>query len=201
MLPPFLQAVREQGHRVFDSGPYNINLIGIRRIGSHAGLFDDFITCWYLDSAGAWTSHWWPATTDPGLYWLQNPGNVKGTAVMVEGQYPKLWKIGLHKGYKAFQQIGPVRVFRDRNQDDVLDLDPVSEDSGLFGINGHASDSNPWDTSDKSREGKEVGEWSAGCQVWANSAHFRHAIQLAEQSAALYGNSFTYTLVSDYRFE
>lgn len=198
MTPPLLQRVEKLGHRIFTEGSYNINFIGVRTEAKDAGKFDDWLTMWYRDTDGSWQSHWWPATTDPGLYWLHNPMRTEGTAIVVPGQYPKLWKIGAHKGYKAFQQVGNVKVYRDRDRDDELDFSPESIQEGMFYINGHASDPNPWDKHDKSREGGDVNKWSAGCQVFANSADFRLAIRLAEQSMGLgFGNTLTYTLVEE----
>jgi hypothetical protein len=199
MLPLFLQRVQERGYTVFTHGEYNLNFVGVRANTARAGKFDDWITCWYKDSSGSWNAHWWAATTDPGVYWLENPTKRAGTAIMMEGQHAGLWKIGTHKGYKAFQQASKVKVYRDNTKDDVLDINPDSFQEGIYGINGHASDSNPWDSVDKERAGQNVGKWSAGCQVWASSAGFRQAVQLAEQSAALgkYGSKFTYTLVKE----
>ena len=128
-----------------------------------------------------------------------------GCAVMAEGQHPRLWKLGLHRGYKALEQVGDVTVYRDNNRNNVLNFGVGDDysDSGLiqqtgdFSINGHASDSDPWDSQDKSRIDGDIGRWSAGCQVFARSSDFRRLIGLCEQSAALglYGDKFTYTLV------
>lgn len=194
-LPTFLRNVERLGYKVFTSGQYNLNLIGVRSSATDAGKFDDWITCWYKNENDQWVSHWWAATTDPGDYWLENPMNVDGTAIMVPGQYRGLWKVGQHKGYKAFQQAGSVSVYRDDTRDRRLHTSgPI--DSGFFGINGHASDSDPWDSSDRIRQ--EVGRWSAGCQVWADSAGFREAVELAEKSIQIgFSNSFTYTLVQE----
>jgi hypothetical protein len=203
-LPPFLQRVKALGHRVFTSGTLNVNFIAVRCNYSKAGTFDDWISCHYRNSDGAWQSHWWPGTTDPGLYWLEGAsgGNPRGTAIMKPGQYPGLWKIGLHhksdpaKAYKAFEQTGVVTVYRDRNKDAVLDLDPRTEESGVLGINLHSSDSNPWDPNDKDRTQEDVGAYSAGCIVFARSSDFRHAVTLGEQSTVLgHGSTFTCTLV------
>lgn len=203
-LPLFLQRVADLGHKVFAKGVMNLNIVAVRCNYAAAGTFDDWITFWYKDTSENWVGHWWEGTTDPGLYWLGQPNgsNPKGTAIVKPGQYPGLWKVGLHhkhdpaKAYKAFEQTGVVTVYRDRNRDAVLDLDPRSEESGVYGINMHASDSNPWDGTDADRTLEAVGAWSAGCTVFARSSAFRQAVQLAEQSTALgHGSTFTYTLV------
>jgi hypothetical protein len=183
------------GYKVFTHGQYNLNLIGVRSSNPKPETADDWITCWYKDSNDCWQSHWWKASTDPSQYWLKHPMRVEGTAVVVEGQYPGLWRVGTHKGYKAFQQVGKVKVYRDGDLDNELDFDPETIQEGLFYINGHAMESDPWDEHDIERDA--LGKWTAGCQVWANPPEFRQAITLAEQSKALgFGNTVTYTLVN-----
>lgn len=208
MLPPFLQHLRDQGYVVFEHGSFNLNLVGIRSPARVAGKFDDWITCWYKDSNGAWQNHWWPATTDPGTFWLQHPMKRAGCAIVAEGQHPRLWKIGLHKNYRALEQVGNITVYRDGDLDNVIDIgvgDDYSDlgllkQSGDFSINCHASDSDPWDKHDRSRIDGDVGKWSAGCQVLAVSSHFRQLVTLCEQSTALgFGTTFTYTLIRQER--
>ena len=60
---------------------------------------------------------------------------------------------------------------------------------GYFGINIHRS--NPY------TESYLVNKWSAGCQVFKRIADYDEFINLCQQSAALYGNAFTYTLVTE----
>ena len=50
-------------------------------------------------------------TTLPGLYWLENPMNSKGCAILKEGQYKGVYEIDLHNGkYEAIcQRLGPAR--------------------------------------------------------------------------------------------
>ncbi len=203
MLPHVLQVCEGLGYRVFQRGSYNLNIVNIRSSNSKAGRFDDAVTFSYKDSNGAWMSHWWPATVDPGRYWLKHPMRREGTAIMVPGQYPKLWKLGLHnkskgdRAYKAFEQSGSIKVYRDNTLDEILDYDPATIQQGMYFINMHASDSDPWDESDRDRTDGKVNKWSAGCTVFAVSSHFRQAYLLGEQSAALYGNSFTSTLITE----
>ena len=45
-------------------------------------------------------------------------GNVKGTAILVPGQYRGAYKIGFHKGkYKALVQAKPVKLYIDNDKD------------------------------------------------------------------------------------
>jgi len=136
--------------------------------------------------------HQYSITTDPGKYWLENPINPKGTAILVPGQYLGTWKLGKHQGkYEALVQRKPVKVWRDNNKDSVIDYPyahaQVSE--GYFGINIHRS--NPYDKS------YVVDRWSAGCQVFQAIDDYKEFMDLCKSSSDLYGNSFSYTLVTE----
>lgn len=182
-----LAAMYARGYAVFTRGDYNLNIIGVRSGDRRSNAFDDFI-CLYYKVAGREYFHAFKATTDPGVYWRRKPMNVHGTAILLSGQYHGLWKLGKHRGkYAALVQAKPVRVWRDNNRNDVLDVSWVDE--GLFGINLHRA--NPIRTS------LWVDKWSAGCQVLANPLHFMKLMKLAKRSARRYGNSFTYTLLNE----
>ena len=128
-----------------------------------------------------------PITTDPGLYWRENPMNLKGTAVLKEGQYRGMWKIGKHQGkYEALKQVKPCTVLRDANKDGKIDF-TGEEDTGLFGINHHRAGSHS----------TRVDKWSAGCQVQPNRTLYDIEMALFKASAKEWGNSFTYTLIHE----
>ena len=170
----------------------NINLIGIRRDNTGTNEFDDFMVAIYRDKRLREICKIYPITTDPGEYWLENPINPKGTAILVPGQYSGTWKLGLHQGkYEALVQRRPVKVWRDNNKDSVIDYPyahaQVSE--GYFGINIHRS--NPYDKS------YVVDRWSAGCQVFQAIDDYKEFMDLCKSSSDLYGNSFSYTLVTE----
>ena len=60
---------------------------------------------------------------------------------------------------------------------------------GYFGINIHRS--NPYDKS------YLVEKWSAGCQVFQSVKDYDEFLDICKESAKLYGNSFTYTLLTE----
>lgn len=171
-----------------DSKPFNLNIVGIRSSDSTPNTFNDIISfLWKYNSQ--WSLIKFKATTDPGLYWLKNPINIEGTAIVKPDQFRGLWKIGKHKGERAFQQVGDITVIRDFDRDSEFDYDSGKEQTGQFGINGHNANDNA--------ESKEVDKWSAGCQVWANPHEHYVAMEIAEQSAEYWGNLFTYTLIEE----
>jgi hypothetical protein len=183
--------MKAKGFKVFqnDSQKYNLNIIGVRSKDLDSNTFNDRIyVLWKYQ--GLWSIKEFRATTDPGLYWRENLINTLGTAVLCEGQHLGLWKIGLHRGkYEALVQKSPVQVYRDRNQDKVLDLDPNSISEGLYGINCHRANS-AW-------ESQQVDKWSAGCQVIANPQKYDDFMYLCKRGAENWGNSFTYTLLKE----
>jgi hypothetical protein len=185
VLPAVLQRMRNLGYAVFE-GELNLNLVGIRRRNGKPDAFDDRLSAIYQDQ-GSWIERSWPGTTDPGLYWLKNPMNVEGTAVLIPGQYRGAWLVGAHQGrYEALVQNRPVRVWRDGNMDGVIDKDR-QVDEGIFGINIHrAHDAHP---------SPIVHKWSAGCQVFQNPVDFSEFMLLVNKSALKYGRRFTYTLL------
>lgn len=181
-------AMIRKGYRFFDSGDYNLNLIGIRTADDSANTFNDHLAVAFRFD-GVPHCLVFPCTTDPGLYWRTTPANVAGTAIVVPGQYPGMWKLGLHQGkYPALVQRGQVRVYRDNNLDQVLDFDAPTE-SGLFGINCHRANAH--------QESHQVDRWSAGCQVLANPKDFELLLALCDRAAESWGDSFTYTLLEE----
>ena len=169
----------------------NLNIIGVRRDNQGSNTFDDFLLVMYREEE-LMVSHRWQATTDPGKYWLMNPINPKGTAVLVPGQYRGTWKLGKHQNnYEALVQRKPVKVYRDNNRDDIIDYNNITTlvDQGYFGINIHRS--NPY------TESYAVNKWSAGCQVFKKIDDYDKFMELCRESAKIYGNSFTYTLIDE----
>ena len=186
------KVMNKKGYTFFDGNKQlNVNLIGIRRDNPGTNEFDDFFVMIYRDKKLKEVCEVFPVTTDPGEYWLENPMNPKGTAVLVPGQYRGTWQLGKHQNnYEALVQRKEVKVWRDNNKDKVIDyksFHTISE--GYFGINIHRS--NPYDKS------YLVNKWSAGCQVFQSVDDFDEFMKICKKSANLYGNSFTYTLLTE----
>ena len=105
-----------------DAKLFNLNIIGIRSNNEIANSFDDWLYLIFRDDSGEMKIHEFPITTDPGAYWLKNPMNIEGTAILVPGQYSGSHAIGKHQGkYEALKQKGRVNVWRDNTKDTVLD--------------------------------------------------------------------------------
>ena len=188
----------KKGYAFFTNGDYNVNIIGVRNLLSatksgdvyknvQRDQFDDALVLIYKVD-GKWKKEIFENTTDPGLKLLKNPSNSNGCAILVPGQYRSTYKIDLHNGkYKALcQRSGLVSVYRDKNRNNVLDMDPKTIQKGYFGINIH-----------KAGVASElIGGYSAGCQVFKKVADFNHFMDVINKSKDRYGNTFTYTLVT-----
>lgn len=186
----FKKILEKKGYKYFTEGSYNLNIIGIRRdTPKVTNKFDDVLVVLYNTPTHRNSRKVYTITTDPGLSHMKKPTNKKGTAILVPGQYRGAYKIGYHKGrYKALCQNKPVKVYRDNNKDDVYDFEPETIDEGVFGINIHKA----------GLSSTIVNDWSAGCQVFADSKDFKHFMVLCDkQVEAGLGNSFTYTLLEE----
>jgi hypothetical protein len=169
---------------------FDLNIIGIRTADNVVNTFKDYLLFVRSDKNGNMVKIY-PATTDPGLFWLEHPENVKGTAIVKPGHYPKLWTPGIHFTYRALVQENPITVYRDGNRDDNLDAIPGTEDTGMFGINCHHA----------GEDSQTVGQWSAGCQVFQKLADFIEAMGFVDdQIKALLGYFFSYSLLEEKDF-
>lgn len=187
MLAAILSVLRSKNYAVYNR-PYELNIVGIRSDSTRANQFDDEIHVFFKNSIKQWIHYIFPATTDPGTYWLRQPMHPQGTAILKQGQYRGAYHIGLHKGkYYALVQRKPVTVIRDYDRNAVLDFDNGRPDTGMFGINIHRAS--------VTGTTKMVDIHSAGCQVFSNVNDFNRVMQLSERHRQLYGNSFTYTLI------
>ena len=180
--------MKSKGFKFF-TGEMSINLIGVRKDDTISNEFDDsLIVCIVMDGK-EFITEMGNYTTDPGHYYVKEKLlNDLGCAILVPGQYRKMWKIGKHRGkYEALVQRGKCTVYRDSDKDECIDVDV--EHAGYFGINMHHG----YDRS-------EVGRYSAGCQVHSSPIALEAVIAVCKRSVERYGNSFTYTLLEEKDF-
>lgn len=193
-LYDFEKLFKKKGYAYFTQGDYNLNIIGVRaKVDGNkvTNLYDDVLVVIYSVDGRVKKRVYQYFTTDPGRYYMtESLGNPKGTAILVPGQYRKTWKIGKHRGkYQALCQSKPVKVYRDRNKDNVYDMKPETIDNGIFGINIHRSN--------ELYTRETIDKYSAGCQVFANPTDFGSFMYLCREQQKRYGNSFTYTLLNE----
>jgi hypothetical protein len=190
MLSRIKKILKEYGFVLYTK-PYQLNIVGLRSKSVKSNTFDDEIHVFYTKPDGRWNYHIYPATTDPGTFWLNNPAYPQGTAILAQGQNVGAYAIGKHRGlYEALVQQKPVSVIRDYDRDALLDFNNGTKQKGYFGINIHRAE--------RSGSTKFIDKYSAGCQVFKDADDFYIFMQLCKQHAKLYGNSFSYTLI-DFR--
>lgn len=188
------EVYEKMGYDFYDKNDYNVNVFGIRSDNNIPNKFDDFVCIAYKQN-GLGKVKVYDATTDPGLYWLKEPMNVNGTAIMVPGQYKRVYRVGLHKGqYEALTQNGEFVVWRDNNKDSVLDFSGKTYKGSNYGINIHRA------TPNKGMKSVQVDKWSAGCQVIAAKNDFDEFMSIIKKAKDIWGNKFTYTLFTEEQF-
>ena len=188
IVQTLISVFKEKGYKLF-TDPYKLNIVGVRTADPQPNKFDDHILVFFRDQKDKWHYAEFPATTDPGTYWLQNPMNPGGTAILKEGQYVDAYAMGLHRGqYPALvQKNKPVTILRDYDRNAILDFGSHDESTGFFGINIHRANS--------SGSTLAVNLYSAGCQVFQRADHFGLFMKLCETHRTLHDNFFTYTLI------
>ena len=145
----------------------------------------------YLSSVGKERIKMWQITTDPGTYWLNNPLNKLGTAVLKPNQWIDCWSLGNHQGksdHTALVQTNKITVYRDNDKDSSSE-ENGKEESGLFGINIHRSNA--------SGKTMTIGKWSAGCQVFQLKTDHDQLMSICNLYKSKLGNKFTYTLLRE----
>ena len=186
------EAVVRKGYRYFESGDYNVNIIGVRNSDTKnvvTNRFDDTMTLAYKVD-GEWQYHEMDCTTDPGTHWVENIMRKEGVAILKEGQYRGSHKIRKHQGrYEALGQCRDVTVYRDDNRDEYYNLNNDKTQTGLFGINIHRA------TKWGGKKSTKVDKWSAGCQVIAANDDWTKFMKIMRKARAAWSNSFTYTLI------
>jgi hypothetical protein len=193
MIQEIKKLAAKKGFVIYEE-PYKLNIWGFRSKTTVPNAFDDEIHVFTnIAKSGppTWAYLVFKCTTDPGTYWLRNPMNVQGTAILNPGQYVNVYQLGLHRGkYKALVQTGgKVSVTRDYDRDAVLDFNNGRVVVGHYGINIHRAN--------KVGTTYTVDKYSAGCQVFKNASDFDFFIKLCELHRSVHGNRFTYTLVDE----
>lgn len=185
------EVIKNKGHIFFESGPYDVNLYGIRSESLQVDEFNDILGIAFKDRFDNKINFMSEGTTKPGLYWLKKKmGNINGTAILIPGQYRGVWKISTHKGYEALAQSknGVFKVWRDNDADGQFDYNGKIY-TDVTGLNMH--------TESLVADTEKVGAYSAGCQVRKDTNEHFAVIDLLKTAASIYGNSFSYTLLEE----
>lgn len=163
---------------------FNLHIIGIREKNNKPDAFDDFIYVVWGQSLYRFS-----CTTEPGVHWLQNLLNPKGTAVVkADMQYIDVYKLGLHKGEPALEQAGDLMGYRDADKDHLAEaMGEAIVLPASCKINIHSAS--------KTAISVIIGKWSAGCQVLNNSKEWQMFISIFKKAVQ---QRFTYTLLNEF---
>lgn len=134
----------------------------------------------------------YPNTTNPGVYWLNNPMSKLGTAILKPNQWVDCWQLGFHKkpDHRALVQTGgKITVYRDADLNKNYNLSESKVETGFFGINIHGAG--------KFKPTTVISKYSAGCQVFSNWQHKEEVMNICEFFKKHTGNKFTYTLIDE----
>jgi hypothetical protein len=183
-----ITALHKKGYKIYRR-PYELNIVGVRSRSVIPNVFDDHLHVFCRNKFGGWDYAVFPITTDPGTFWLRQPMEPQGAAILEQGQYVDVYAIDYHRGqYLALcQRLGAVSVLRDYDRDAVLDFNNGNRFTGWYGINIHHASIHGTT--------KKVDKYSGGCQVFANIDDFNRFMQACQRHKQLYGNKFTYTLI------
>lgn len=185
----FYNLFAKKGYAYFTKGDYNLNIIGVRNLlggNIQNNTFNDAILCIYKEN-DVWKKQIWECTTDPGSTVMKKPSNKNGIAILYPKQYRSSFTFGLHKGkYECLIQSKNVKVYRDNNKNNKLDFNEKNTEEGMFGIHIHKAGSNS----------VQVNNWSEGCIVFKKESDFENFMSICHKSSALYGNKFTFTLIT-----
>jgi hypothetical protein len=97
--PKILDKIQEEyGFKVFQDGPYDLNIIGVRNLENHSNQYDDKLHVCYLGEDGEWKEDIFQVSTDPGRYWLTKQ-DYKDCAVYKHPQQARgAYKVGTAQG-------------------------------------------------------------------------------------------------------
>jgi hypothetical protein len=179
-----------------------LNIFSIRSSESQSNKFDDLTVGFYHDPQGECHILIFDSTTDPGKYWLQNPSNREGTAIMVPDQYFDVYAIGVHgrtgkNPYEAFEQIDKMKYVRDNNKDMTLDFSLMNDKKNIFWANIKSN----IHRASKNILAQLVEKYSAACQVIQSASNFESLLQAGKKQVLATGRkTFDYTLFTEVQF-
>jgi hypothetical protein len=173
---------------------YNLNIGAIRSSDLTPDTYNDTIfLAWEWQGRGYLKTY--KGTTDPGLYYLLNPINVNGTAIIIPEYYRGVYEIGWHRkntsfAHMALRQKAPMKYWREKEYTVTSQLpinhEVVYEEIGFTNL--HSKPMNFPVT-------QFIGKVSAGCIVVQDPVLFHNEfIPICREGAKNFGNSFSFAL-------
>lgn len=190
-MQEIINRYKKHGYKLFTEGDYNLNIFGIRSTSRRAGFFDDKIGCLWKEN-GVMQCFMGAGTVDCGEYYMKNLMHPDGAAFMVEGQYRGLWKLGTFHNTPALIQVAPVKYYRDKDLDNIIELDPSNISEGKIGLFYHSHFQGV-------ENATEILNSSAACWAHAKTKDYHYFMGLCYHQVARFGEdtTFTCTLFND----
>jgi GH24 family phage-related lysozyme (muramidase) len=193
-----VQCCDQRGYTL-DRRPNAVNIIGVEGLNLDGTKNNDAPDGWndivglltFVDNKPSFVCLY-QGTTEPGAYYTDRPLNKNGAARLQLGQHKDIWRVGLHRGYEALQQVGPATLVRDSNKNHLRDNKVTVEYNR--GVNLHTTKTTNW----RGSVGNSIGRWSAGCVVIKNPSHFLAFMKHLKQSHQYRSKNstrFTFTLL------
>lgn len=183
--------MKRQGYQVF-IGKGNYNIIYIEGMGldgkpndNKPNKFNDLRLVIEVINGKPRIINKWEATTEPGIYYTENPQDVMGAFRIKPGQYTA-WEIGYHWGnggdvQEGLVQIKPISGYRDlykryKREGKIY--------TGLYDINQHHGNNLPLD---------DISFYGAGCLVGRTSAGHQEFMEIIKRDVRYKKHDFVFT--------
>jgi len=226
VIGSIIKTMKSLGYKVFENDVrnYNLNIVGVRTKENIVNVFNDWLfVFWYHN--GSLNVRQYTITTDPGLFYLENPLSKYGTAILLPGQYIHSHKFGYHKNDKSHEaliQCGSLHIARDFDRDDNLDIvNPdlskcsiayCKDEVGNILTEWYLGSDLVWRESNGyfgidihraivNNVITNVDKWSAGCQVFSVYDEYLEFIDIYKKSMVNFGDICSYTLLTEQQID
>jgi hypothetical protein len=185
------RTLAKKGYVWYEDKP---NIIGIRSSLNVPDIFNDILAIVYKDK-GVEKLYTTTITTEPGVAYQKKLLNPKGCWVMMPAQMVDAYSPGFHQNkpdHRCLRSTGKIFGLRDNDLNGVAGDD---KDAKAEWVNGTSVGANIHGAN-KAGITKQVGPWSAGCQVHNDWKKKEEMMDICEK---LYPTvkKFTYTLVEE----
>lgn len=181
------KAITKKGYIWYEDKP---NIIGIRSSLNVPDIFNDILAIVYKDK-GVEKLYTATITTEPGVAYQKKLLNPNGCWVMMPAQMVDAYSPGFHQSkpdHRCLRSTGKIYGLRDANLDGIAGNSgtPQWVEGTRVGANIHGAN--------KAGITKQIGPWSAGCQVHNDWKKKEEMMDICEK---LYPKlkKFTYTLL------
>lgn len=181
------KTITKKGYIWYEDKP---NIIGIRSSLNVPDIFNDILAIVYKDK-GVEKLYTATITTEPGVAYQKKLLNPNGCWVMMPAQMVDAYSPGFHQSkpdHRCLRSTGKIYGLRDANLDGIAGNSgtPQWAEGTKVGANIHGAN--------KAGITKQIGPWSAGCQVHNDWKKKEEMMDICEK---LYPKlkKFTYTLL------